>query len=184
MARGLVGLAIAVVLVGCSSAGGAAARRGVVIPRPASPVVAAPAPAGAILTIADVGLPLVVAADDVPAQLAANEVPDAADALRLYESWGWIDESTRHFAGGGAAVDVTVLETLRASGAQAAFAFWSARLSGSCPATVAPVDECALGQSGAGSMVVARLGAAVFEITAAGADASHLAALQARRLAL
>lgn len=183
MARGLVGLAIAVVLMGCSNGGGAAARRGVVIPRPAAPVAAAPAPARAILSSTDAGLPLVTAADDVLAQEAANEVPDAADALPLYESWGWVAESTRHFAGGGASVDVTVLQTLRASGAQDAFAFWAARLSGSCPAAVQPVDQCALGQTGPRTMVVGRVGADVFEITATGAGASHLAALQAARLA-
>src|SRR5438270_8414025 len=71
-------------------------------PLPASPVAVQPAPGQAILDAAAVGLRLTGAEDGVTPAQAANDVPDAADALPLFDSWGWVVESRRSFAGGSA----------------------------------------------------------------------------------
>src|SRR5437588_11021168 len=79
----------------CAGAGGGASAAPGVTPLPASPAVAQPAPAAAILGAADVGLPLSGSEDGVTAAQAANGVPDAADALPLFDSRGWVVESHR-----------------------------------------------------------------------------------------
>lgn len=159
-----------------------------VTPLPASPVALQPAPGEAILDAGTAGLPLTGSADGITAAAAANGVPDAADALPLFDSWGWVVESRRSFGRGGTAVEVTVLLLLRSAGAASAFTFFAEQaavpplLAARCPPGIGPVDECAAGQGGGRTLVVGRVGAEVFTLSAAGADAIRLASLQASRL--
>ena len=159
-----------------------------VTPLPASPAPLQPAPGAAILGAADVGLPQTGAADGVTPAEAANDVPDAADALPLFDSWGWVVQSRRSFGRGGVAVEVTVLLLLRSTGAASAFTFYAEQaavpplVAGRCPPAAGGLDECALGQGGGRTVVVGRVGTEVFTISAAGADALRLASLQASRL--
>jgi len=185
--------AVGVCLCACACASGAAAVSGPgVTPLPASPVAVQPAPGAAILDSRVVGLPLVASADGITAVAAANDVPDAADALPLYDSWGWVVESRRSFGrvaqAGSGSVEVTVLLTLRVSGAESAFGFLAEQaavpplIAAACPASVVGTDQCALGSGGGRVLVVGRVGTEVFEVSATGADAPHLASFQAARL--
>jgi hypothetical protein len=166
---------------------GSAAAPGVT-PLPASPVPVQPAPGQAILDAAAVGLPVTGTADGITAAEAANDVPDAADALPLFDSWGWVVASRRSFGRGGVSVEVTVLLLLRTAGAASAFTFYSEQaavpplVAAVCPAAAGGADECALGQGGGRTLVVGRVGAEVFTVSATGADAIRLASLQASRL--
>jgi hypothetical protein len=157
-------------------------------PAAASPPPRQPAPATAILDASQVGLPLSAAEDGITPAQAANEVPDAADALPLFDSWGWLVESRRDFGRGAARVEVTVLLTLRLDGAESAFALLAQEtavpplITGACGAGVPAADQCSLGQGQGHQLVVGRVGTEVFEVSTAGAGAVALAALQAARL--
>jgi hypothetical protein len=182
-------LAAACTAAGCTAGPGPAESGSApVAPVAASPLPAQPAPGAAILDAGMVGLPLSGSADGVTAAQAANEVPDAADALPLFDSWGWTAESRRSFAGGGSSVDVSVLLTLRPAGAESAFAFFSEQaavpplIAGACPASIAGVDQCAVGTGEGRTLVVGRVGVEVFEVAAVAADALRLASVQAARL--
>jgi len=159
-----------------------------VTPLPASRPALQPGPAAAILDAAAVGVPQTGAVDGVTPAEAANEVPDAADALPLFDSWGWVVESRRSFARAGSTVAITVLLLLRGDGAASAFSFLSEQaavpplIAAACPANVAGVDQCTLGQGGGRELIVGRVGVEVFQISASGTDAARLASLQAARL--
>lgn len=184
-APGLALLAGAMAAAACGS--GPAAAPGIT-PLAASPVALQPAPGQAILDAAAAGLPLTGSADGVTAAAAANDVPDAADALPLFDSWGWVVESRRSFGRGGVTVEVTVLLLLRSAGAASAFTFYAEQaavpplVAHRCPAEVGALDQCALGQGGGRTVVVGRVGTEVFTLSATGADAIRLASLQASRL--
>lgn len=179
--------ALALVLATACTSGGTGAAAGAT-PIPASPLALQPAPGTAILGAAEVGLPVTGAEDGVTPVEAANDVPDAADALPLFDSWGWVVESRRSFGAGAAAVSVSVLLTLRPSGAVSAFAFFAEQaavpplLASECPPALAGLDQCALGTGGGRTLVVGRVGLEVFEISCGAADAVRLASLQAARL--
>jgi hypothetical protein len=122
--------------------------------------------------------------DGVSALEAAAAEPDQADALPLFDSWGWLSESTRTFE----ALQDTVLQLLRPAGAKDAFAYFAeeaaaAPLSaGLCPGGIGGLDECVIGTGPGRTIVVGRLGPDVFELSGSGADVAPLAAEQARRL--
>lgn len=172
-------------LAACGSASTAAPG---ITPLPASPVALQPAPDQAILDAAATGLPLTGSVDGVTAAAAANDLPDAADALPLFDSWGWVVESRRSFGRGAVTVEVTVLLLLRSTGAASAFTFYAEQaavpplVADTCPAAIGALDECALGQGGGRTVVVGRVGAEVFTVSAAGTDARRLGSLQASRL--
>jgi hypothetical protein len=159
-----------------------------VIPVPASPAALQPAPSVAVLGSAEVGLPLVASTDGITAAEAANEVPDAAAALPLFDSWDWLTEARRSFRSGPVSVGVTVLLTLRSSGAESAFGFLSEQTSvppliaSACPVAVVGVDECAFAQGGGRELVVGRVGDEVFLVATSSTDAVRLAVVQASRL--
>lgn len=190
LAAGLASLAGA--LVACDAAGTPASPAPPAVsasPLPVATPVRLRAPAAAILDEAAVGLARNAARDHLGAAEAAGSEPDQVDALQVYYSWGWVEASTRSWAGGGRRVDDTVLLSVRAQGAQRAFVFWSgaaelAPFTGQpCPTSIAGLDQCRLGTGDGRSIVVGRLDAEVFRITATGLDAAALAAVQASRLA-
>ena len=185
----LAALAWAAVAAGAGCGPPGAASTPGVTPLPASPVAVQPAPGTAILDAGAAGLPLTGSEDGITAAEAANGVPDAADALPLFDSWGWVVASRRTFARGpGTSVDVTLLLLLRETGAESAFAFYSEQaavpplIAGPCPPTVTGVDQCAFGQSAGQGLVAGRVGLEVFEIATRGEDAARLASAQAARL--
>lgn len=159
-----------------------------VTPVPAAAPAEQPRPAAAILGSAEVRLPLLSAEDALTPAQAANEQPDAAGALPLFNSWGWVTAAGRRFGSGSASTEILVIETLRSEGATEAFAYLgaaaaSAPLSaGACPASVAGLDECVLGSGGGRTVVAGRRGTLVFQLIGTGVDAARLAAVQASRL--
>ena len=189
MRRGLVLLMAASALVAaCGPAGSARLGGAGVTPVPAPAALSPRAPSTAALTTADVGLPVLSAADGVTAARAANAEPDAADALALFDSWGWVSESERRFGAGSSSVDDLVLLTLTARGAQSAFAFFSEQAGApplartACPASISGLDQCVLGVAAGRAVVVGRYGTEVFQMAFRGVDGVRLGALQADRL--
>lgn len=182
-------LAAAVLLAACSGSAGRPPGRAST-PLPAGAPALVPPPAEAVLTAAEVGLPLTSGRDEVSAAEAAATEPDQADALAIFESWGWVAESTRGFGAGGSSVAERVLLLLKPEGAAEAYAYLAQAAetapmtAGLCPASVAGLDQCVAGSAGGRTVVAGRRGTEVFELTVVGVDPGPLAALQARRLRL
>lgn len=162
--------------------------RAEVTPRPANAVPRAADPAAAVLGAAGVDLPLLAARDGLTADEASAAEPDQAAALPLFDSWGWISESTRSFGSGPVTLQDAVLLLLRPSGAADAFAYLSQAAAapglaaGLCPPQISGLDQCVLGRGAGRAVVVGRRGVEVFELTVMGADPVKPAAAQARLL--
>ena len=162
-------------------------------PRPAptappTPLLVLRAPAAAVLTSSEVGLPVTAARDHLGAAEAARDTPNEVLALQTYSAWGWVEASTRTWSGGGRQASETLLLTLRAQGARKAFATWAADTerapfsSSACPPSVAGLDDCRLGTAGDRALVVGYLDAEAFRLETTGLDTPALGAKQAARL--
>lgn len=146
------------------------------------------APADAILTDADTGLPRMAGRDHLTLNEVALDQPDPRSALASMQGWGWVEASTRTWSGGGRRVEAEVLLTLRADGARQAYGRWvqetdaPPRTGSTCPAQLASLDQCRLGRAGSSAVVVGRLDAVVFRVAGTDLDTVALAAIQAGRL--
>src|SRR5256885_8818529 len=138
-------------------------------PRPsptpsASPLPVLRPPADAILADADVGLPRTAARDHLGAAEAARDTSNEVLALEAYSGWGWIEASTRSWAGGGRRASETLLLTVRPEGAARAFDYWAADAARAplaaapCPASVPGLDQCRLGTAGGRALLGGRPG--------------------------
>lgn len=174
-------------LAACTPGGGSPPPAGLT-PLPAAPPAAAADPVQAAFGAPEVGLPLLAGSDGVTASEAAAAEPDQADALPLFDSWGWVSESTRSFGSGAASLQQTVLLLLRPAGAEDAFAYFSeavassALSAGVCPPAISGLDQCTLAAGGGRTVVVGRLGPEVFELDGRGIDVAGLAAIEVARL--
>jgi hypothetical protein len=183
-----VGLALA--LAGCSGGGTRAPTPSAVpSPVPAASPVALRDPASAILEDGQVGLPRTGGRDHLTAAEAASLDADQPSAFQLYAGWGWIEESTRSWAGSGRSADALVLLALRPQGAQLAYEHYAQAAEQAphearpCPATITGLDACLEGTGSAGTLIAGRLAEELFVIEGqGGVDVGALAALQAARL--
>lgn len=176
-----------------AAAGCQGEQRTPVVPRP-SPVesprqspVALRAPAEAILADAETGLPRTAGRDHLKLTEVARDQPDPRGALAAMGGWGWVEESTRVWAGGGRRVEAQVLLTLRAEGARQAYSVWvqeadqQPRVGAACPGALAGLDECRMGSAGDSVVVIGRLDALVFRVAGSNVDVVALAGVQARK---
>ncbi len=179
---------VAAVLVACQSQPSHPST-----PRPSAtptptPLLAVRAPAAAVFTDADVGLPLTGARDHLSAAEAARDTPNEVLALETYSGWGWVEASTRSWSGGSRQASETVLLTVRAEAAKKAFAIWAADAGRApyaateCPAQITGLDQCRIGSAGDRALVVGRLGPEIFRLETTGLDAPALAQKQAGRI--
>jgi hypothetical protein len=150
--------------------------------------IALRAPAEAILTDADTGLPRSAGRDHLKVTEVARDQSDPRGALATIGGWGWVDESTRSWAAADRRVETQVLLTLRADGARQAYGQWvqetdsPPRTGSPCPPDLAGLDDCRVGRAGAVAVVVGRLDSVVFRVAGTNVDTVALAAIQARRL--
>ncbi len=182
MGRPLLPLLAALCLLACtpSSPPAIPARPSLPAATPeASPANTTRAPAEVILADADVGLPRASGRDHVGLAQAASEQQNQPLALTEYRLWGWVEESTRSWAGGAQRVDESLLLLTRADGASLAFRGWAGDLEqrATCPDALG-LDECAEGSGG----VVGRVGRYTFRLAGSGADLEKLAGVQAARV--
>jgi hypothetical protein len=141
--------------------------------------IAARPPSDLILADADAGLPRVSARDHVDITQAASEQQNEPLALTEYRQWGWVEESSRSWAGGAQRVAESLVLLTRPEGASLAFQGWAGELAQgvACP-TGLELDECAVGTGG----LVGRLGRYVFRLAGSGVDLVKLAGVQAARI--
>jgi len=145
-------------------------------------------PALAILDDAQVGLPRVSGRDHLTAAEAAGGAADQPLALQTYTSWGWTEESTRAWSGGGRSADALVLATLRPSGARRAFTSFAqqtdvAPYSGMpCPPRITGLDGCHMGVGSSNAVITGWLAEEVIVVAGHDVDVVSLAAAQAGRL--
>jgi hypothetical protein len=187
--RTALALCLALAVIACSG-GGSTARTPLPTPSPAP--AAGPAavrdPASAILEDSQVGLARTAGRDHLTAAEAASLDPDQPAAFQLYAGWGWVEESTRSWAGGGSSVDDLVLLSLRPQGAQLAYEHYAQAAEQAphegrpCPARIVGLDACIESVTGAQTRVAGRLSEELFVIEGQGVDVEALAAIQARKL--
>jgi len=142
-------------------------------------------PAAAILTDQVVGSSRRAGIDHLTAAELASEQGDQAAALAEFTGWGWLDGASRSWSD----ADELLVLTARTSGAVRAFTYW-AREAAQAPyaaatcsaAAAAGLDDCALGIAADRSIVVGRLGAAVFRISCSPRMAERLATAQVASL--
>jgi hypothetical protein len=180
--RLLLPLLAVLCLLGCTSSGPPAAAASP-SPSAAAPTVA-PAitirsPSEVILADGDVALPRTFGRDDIGLTQAASEQENQPLALTEYRAWGWLEESTRSWAGGTSRLDESLVLLTRVDGASQAFQGWAGELSqrGQCPDGLGP-DECAVSSAA----LVGRVGRYVVRLAGSGVDLEKLAGAQAGRI--
>lgn len=156
-----------------------------------SPVAGPPlrAPADNILSDQEAGLRRTAGTDHLGLAQAAEQEENQPLALTRFRSWGWVEEATRSWAGGGSRADEVLLLLTRVEGARLAYEDFRADAvtpplqAAACPALIR-ADECIEGRAGALSAIAARVGSHVFRFRGTNTDLERLAALQAARIRL